>query len=244
MSALVKIQKEADKEVFAVKLGETYVAVVNDDDNFYFLPDLYKSPLVACNAARSEKRKNSIVRNVKKKVNGVELKKPTKISRVAVRRRPSYGFDLAGSSFGVRPEAGVSRSTLAQLFPELDLGGTAATTSTAAEEVEKPDEETSTATPGAAGVTPIEDDTIPGSELDAYKISGSLSYAAPFNLQIGATGPQGRGSRLGYSGAVAKAEPSSTTGLSQSAASVAMPQLPQFDYSPMESLLELKVKVF
>ena len=157
---------------------------------------------------------------------------------MAVRRRPSYGFDLAGSSFGVRPEAGVSRSTLAQLFPELDLGGTTATTSTAAEEVEKPDEETPTATPGAAGVTPVEDDTIPGSELDAYKISGSLSYAAPFNLQIGATGPQGRGSRLGYSGAVAKAEPSSTTGLSQSAASVAMPQLPQFDYSPMERLLE------
>ena len=159
---------------------------------------------------------------------------------MAVRRRPSYGFDLAGSSFGVRPEAGVSRSTLAQLFPELDLGGTAATTSTAAEEVEKPDEETSTATPGAAGITPIEDDTIPGSELDAYKISGSLSYAAPFNLQIGATGPQGRGSRLGYSGAVTKAEPSSATGLSQSAASVAppqLPQLPQFDYSPFESLL-------
>jgi hypothetical protein len=153
---------------------------------------------------------------------------------VAVRRRPSYGFDLAGSSFGVRPEAGVSRSTLAQLFPELNLGGTTATASTAAEEVEKPDEETSTATPGAAGITPIEDDTIPGSELDAYKISGSLSYAAPFNLQIGATGPQGRGSRLGYSGAVTKAEPSSATGLSQSAASVA---LPKFDYSPFESLL-------
>jgi hypothetical protein len=120
------------------------------------------------------------------------------------------------------------------LFPELNLGGTTATASTAAEEVEKPDEETSTATPGAAGITPIEDDTIPGSELDAYKISGSLSYAAPFNLQIGATGPQGRGSRLGYSGAVTKAEPSSATGLSQSAASVA---LPKFDYSPFESLL-------
>jgi hypothetical protein len=140
---------------------------------------------------------------------------------VAVRRRPSYGFDLAGSSFGIRPEAGVSRSTLAQLFPELDLGGTTATTSTAAEEVEKPDEETPTATPGAAHT----------------KSAVRLSYAAPFNLQIGATGPQGRGSRLGYSGAVAKAEPSSTTGLSQSAASVAMPQLPQFDYSPFESLL-------
>ena len=153
---------------------------------------------------------------------------------MAVRRRPSYGFDLAGSSFGVRPEAGVSRSTLAQLFPELDLGGTAATTSTAAEEVEKPDEETSTATPGAAGITPVEDDTIPGSELQKYNLSGRLTYAAPFNLQIGATGPQGRGSRLGYSGAVTKAEPSSATGLSQSAASVA---LPKFDYSPFESLL-------
>ena len=124
---------------------------------------------------------------------------------MAVRRRPSYGFDLAGSSFGVRPEAGVSRSTLAQLFPELDLGGTAATTSTAAEEVEKPDEETPTATPGAAGVTSVEDDTIPGSELQKYNLSGRLTYAAPFNLQIGATGPQGRGSRLGYSGAVTKA---------------------------------------
>ena len=158
---------------------------------------------------------------------------------MAVRRRPSYGFDIAGSSFGVRPEAGVSRSTLAQLFPELDLGGTTATTGTAAEEVEKPDEETPTATPGAAGLTPVEDDTIPGSELQKYNLSGRLTYAAPFNLQIGATGPQGRGSRLGYSGAVAKEEPASTAGLSQSASSVAMPafEMPQFDYSPFESLL-------
>jgi len=153
---------------------------------------------------------------------------------VAVRRRPSYGFDIAGSSFGVSPEAGVSRSTLAQLFPELDLGGTTATTGTAAEEVEKPDEETPAATPGVAGLTPVEDDTIPGSELQKYNLSGRLTYAAPFNLQVGATGPQGRGSRLGYSGAVAKEEPASTAGLSQSASSVAMPQ---FDYSPFESLL-------
>lgn len=158
---------------------------------------------------------------------------------MAVRRRPSYGFDLAGSSFGMRPEAGVSRSTLAQLFPELDLGGTTTAASTGAEEVEKPEEETPTATPGAAGLTPVEDDTIPGSELQKYNLSGRLTYAAPFNLQVGATGPQGRGSRLGYSGAVAKAEPASTTGLSQSASSVAMPafEMPQFDYSPFESLL-------
>jgi len=120
------------------------------------------------------------------------------------------------------------------LFPELDLGGTTTATSTGAGEVEKPEEQTPTSAPGVAGLTPIEDDTIPGSELQKYNLSGRLTYAAPFNLQIGATGPQGRGSRLGYSGAVAKEEPASTTGLSQSASSVAMPQ---FDYSPFESLL-------
>lgn len=160
---------------------------------------------------------------------------------MAVRRRPSYGFDLAGTSFGVRPEAGVSRSTLAQLFPELDLKAAAPTTDTAAEQVEKPEEATATTAPGVGGVTPVEDDTIPGSELQKYKLSGELSYAAPFNIQFGPTGPQGRGSRLGYSGATAPATSSvstpTTTPLSQSASSFAMPELPQFDYSPFESLL-------
>lgn len=160
---------------------------------------------------------------------------------MAVRRRPSYGFDLAGTSFGVRPEAGVSRSTLAQLFPELDLKAAAPTTDTAAEQVEKPEEATATTAPGVGGVTPVEDDTIPGSELQKYKLSGELSYAAPFNIQFGPTGPQGRGSRLGYSGGTAPSTPSAstptTTPLSQSASSFAMPELPKFDYSPFESLL-------
>jgi hypothetical protein len=160
---------------------------------------------------------------------------------VAVRRRPSYGFDIAGSSLGLRPEAGVSRSTLAQLFPEIDLGAPAVA-STTMEEVEKPEEATTTTTPAGTGVTALaEDDTIPGSELEKYKISGSLSYAAPFNLQVGPSGPQGRGSRLGYSGATGASTPTAsqptTTPVSQSASSFAMPELPQFDYSPFESLL-------
>jgi hypothetical protein len=160
---------------------------------------------------------------------------------VAVRRRPSYGFDIAGSSLGLRPEAGVSRSTLAQLFPEIDLGAPAGA-STTMEEVEKPEEATTTTTPAGTGVTALaEDDTIPGSELEKYKISGSLSYAAPFNLQVGPSGPQGRGSRLGYSGATGASTPTAsqptTTPVSQSASSFAMPELPQFDYSPFESLL-------
>ena len=160
---------------------------------------------------------------------------------MAVRRRPSYGFDIAGSSLGLRPEAGVSRSTLAQLFPEIDLGAPAVA-STTMEEVEKPEEATTTTTPAGTGVTALaEDDTIPGSELEKYKISGSLSYAAPFNLQVGPSGPQGRGSRLGYSGATGASTPTAsqptTTPVSQSASSFAMPELPQFDYSPFESLL-------
>lgn len=161
---------------------------------------------------------------------------------MAVRRRPSYGFDLAGTSFGVRPEAGVSRSTLAQLFPELDLKAVAPTTDTAAEQVEKPeDSTTATPTPSAGGITPLEGDTIPGSELQKYKLSGELSYAAPFNIQFGPTGPQGRGSRLGYSGTTETPSSSvstpTTTPLSRSASSFVMPELPQFDYSPFESLL-------
>jgi len=82
MSELVKIEKAAEKEVFAIKLGKTYVAVVNADDGLYFLPSLYESPLVACNAARAEKRKNSITLNVKKKVNSAQSKKSTKIAKV------------------------------------------------------------------------------------------------------------------------------------------------------------------
>lgn len=161
---------------------------------------------------------------------------------MAVRRRPSYGFDIAGSTLGVRPEVGVSRSTLAQLFPEIDFGAPAAAAATA-EEVEKPKETTTAAPTTGTGVTALaEDDTIPGSELEKYKVSGSLSYAAPFNIQVGPSGPQGRGSRLGYSGGTGTPTPSATTtptqtSLSQSASSFEMPELPQFDYSPFESLL-------
>lgn len=160
---------------------------------------------------------------------------------MAVRRRPSYGFSLAGTSFGVSPEAGVSKSTLAQLFPELDFGSTAAAAKP--EEVEKPDE-TTPATPntGVAAIGPEE--TVPGSELQKYNLEGKLTYGAPFNIQFGPTGPQGRGSRLGYSGSAPTQTPAGMTTPTQvgasSQSSVALPkyEMPEFDYSPFESLLE------
>lgn len=164
---------------------------------------------------------------------------------MAVRRRPSYGFSLAGTSFGVNPEAGVSKSTLAQLFPELDFGATAATTAdTEAEQVEKPEEATPSTLP-TTGVTAVgAEDNVPVSDLQKYNIEGKLTYGAPFNIQVGPTGPQGRGSRLGYSGSVAQepsaapTTPTNVGGSSQS--SVALPEykMPEFDYSPFESLLE------
>ena len=158
---------------------------------------------------------------------------------MAVRRRPSYGFDIAGSTLGLRPEAGVSRSTLAQLFPEIDFGAPAAA-GTATAEVEKPEETRATTTPPATGVTALaEDDTIPGSELEKYKVSGSLSYAAPFNIQVGPSGPQGRGSRLGYSGGTGTTTTPTTTAPTQSAASVPLPEykMPEIDLSPYENAL-------
>ena len=123
---------------------------------------------------------------------------------MAVRRRPSYGFDLAGTSLGVRPEAGVSRSTLAQLFPELNLRADAVTTG-GVEEIEKPDDvKFDTSAPDSVISDILGDERVPGSEFQKYNLKGSLSYAAPFNVQVGPTGPQGRGSRLGYSGVVEK----------------------------------------
>ena len=159
---------------------------------------------------------------------------------MAVRRRPSYGFSLAGTSLGLSPEAGVSKSTLAQLFPEIDFGATAATTQP--EEVEKPDETTPTTPATGVGAIGVEE-TVPGSELQKYNLEGKLTYGAPFNIQVGPTGPQGRGSRLGYSGSTATPSTAPTTPTqvgSSSQSSVALPQyeMPEFDYSPFESLLE------
>lgn len=159
---------------------------------------------------------------------------------MAVRRRPSYGFSLAGTSLGLSPEAGVSKSTLAQLFPEIDFGATAATTQP--EEVEKPDETTPTTPTTGVGTIGVEE-TVPGSELQKYNLEGKLTYGAPFNIQVGPTGPQGRGSRLGYSGSTATPSTAPTTPTqigSSSQSSVALPkyEMPKFDYSPFESLLE------
>jgi len=138
---------------------------------------------------------------------------------------------------------GVSKSTLAQLFPELDLG--TLTPSTKPEEVEKPAEGTPTTT--GTGVTSVSpDETIPGSEFQKYNLEGKLTYGAPFNIQFGPTGPQGRGSRLGYSGSAPTQTPATPTQVgATSQSSVGLPEyrmpefkMPEFDYSPFESLLE------
>jgi hypothetical protein len=134
----------------------------------------------------------------------------------------------------VSPEAGVSKSVLGQLFPEINFG---TTTTTQPEEVEKPDETTPT-TPTNTGVTAVgADETVPGSELQKYNLEGKLTYGAPFNIQVGPSGPQGRGSRLGYSGSTATA--ATTPAATTTESSVALPkyEMPEIDLSPYESAL-------
>lgn len=154
---------------------------------------------------------------------------------MAVRRRSSYGFDIAGSNLGLRPETKISRSALSKLFPEINFEVPAA------EEVEKPKETTSEATPTGTGVMAFADeDTIPASELEKYKINNLLGYSAPFDVQGSAYGPQARGRRLGYSGG-AGVQPAegATSDPAQSASSLAFPtyEMPEIDLSPYENAL-------
>jgi len=123
---------------------------------------------------------------------------------VAARRRPSYGFDLAGTAFGVKPEVGVSRGMLSQLFPEIGIKTTA--TDTEPEEVDKPEESSTGARPTTSVGVGADEDTLPGSTLEKISLKGSFSLPIGFNFGAsfaGPSGPQGRGgSRLGYSGSV------------------------------------------
>lgn len=133
---------------------------------------------------------------------------------MAVRRRPSYGFDLAGEAFGFRPEVGVSKRALSQLFPELGLA-TDFTKETQPEEVEK-DETIKIKTPTT------ETDYFRDTQLSSDKRSQrpsfrseytekSSRYAPPLSeryttttQQVSPSGPQGRGaSKLGYTPSVA-----------------------------------------
>ena len=63
---LAKFSKNPEKEVFTVKAGGVYLAVINGDDDVYILPELFASPLVASNKARALKKKHKIEVNFKK----------------------------------------------------------------------------------------------------------------------------------------------------------------------------------
>lgn len=63
---LAQFPKNANKEVFTVKAEGVYLAAIVGDDDIYILPELFESPLVACNKARSLKKKHKIEVNLKK----------------------------------------------------------------------------------------------------------------------------------------------------------------------------------
>lgn len=58
--ALLCVSKETEKEVFTVKAGDSYYAVINGKENLYVCPEAFDSPLKAANHGRSLKRKNNI----------------------------------------------------------------------------------------------------------------------------------------------------------------------------------------
>ena len=63
---LAQFPKNASKEVFTVKADGVYLAAIVGDDDIYILPELFSSPLVACNKARALKKKHKIEVNLKK----------------------------------------------------------------------------------------------------------------------------------------------------------------------------------
>lgn len=123
---------------------------------------------------------------------------------MAARQRPSYGFKLAGTSFGVKPGAGGAKGVLSQLFPE--LGIKTPKTDTEPEEIDKP-EETQAVTKPATGVGVTANENVSSEPTQEESgLEGSFSSPVGFNFgqgSLGPSGPQGRGgSRLGYTGSV------------------------------------------
>ena len=63
---LTRISKNPEKEVFTIKAGEHYLGFIVGDEDLYLIPEMFESPLVASNKARSLKRIHKIEANVKK----------------------------------------------------------------------------------------------------------------------------------------------------------------------------------
>jgi hypothetical protein len=76
---LAQFPKESQKEVFTIKAEGVYMAAIVSDDFLYILPELFESPLVACNKARALKKKHKIEVNLKKS--------PVKTKQVKVEKK-------------------------------------------------------------------------------------------------------------------------------------------------------------
>lgn len=63
---LAQFPKDPQKEVFTIKAEGVYMAAIVSDDSLFILPELFESPLVACNKARALKKKHKIEVNLKK----------------------------------------------------------------------------------------------------------------------------------------------------------------------------------
>lgn len=79
---LTKVTIDGTKEICAVRLSSGYHGIIINDNNLYVTNEAFESPLKASNAARSWKKKNNIVGNIKKKNDTTNTVTQTKICRV------------------------------------------------------------------------------------------------------------------------------------------------------------------
>lgn len=79
--ALIKLSTLCDKEVYTVKINDTYRGVVTADDAIYITEAVFSTPLQAANEARKLKRIHKISRNIKKNDNTTKKAIKTKITR-------------------------------------------------------------------------------------------------------------------------------------------------------------------
>ena len=80
--SLVKLEINLDKEVYTVKVGNSYRGVIVGDNTLYLTDEEFNSPLKAANTARKLKRENKIVRTIKKNSNPSYSTSQTKINKV------------------------------------------------------------------------------------------------------------------------------------------------------------------
>ena len=78
---LSEIPKNPEKEIFTVKHDGKYFAVITGDISIYVSPKEFDSPLAASNHARTLKRQNKIVVNIKKQEKSSTAKNAATIAK-------------------------------------------------------------------------------------------------------------------------------------------------------------------